>query len=449
MSDLTLDRTETWTPHPAAAPLCHTEGDKLVVISNGTRTCVGGWQIWYSGAAPGRTYRVEVECEHDELIDSRDMLRCMAYWGDAPNDTARTGYLPQTNLRPVYEAPHRTLFVLETTAPPDADIFSLRMTLRWTTMGEARWLPARITAVEPAIGPESHRVAVVTGRAQSRRGTWTVARNVEFYAELCDQACRAESDLDLLLLPEIALQWQVEGHAIDTAVPMDGPEVEPFRQLARAHGVRIGLGLFEREDDAVRNTCLLIAPDGEPDGWYWKVHLAAGGEDVSGILPGDEFPVFETEMGRIGCNICMDSSAAESSRMVGLNGAEWLLLPIMGDHRADRWSAGNPIYSESRWLAIMRTRAMDNQLTMVVARNTTVGSCVIDRKGDVLAWNEGDRDHVVASVLRNDGYLTWNGGCFRDVNWMQRRPHVYGAFVDPDCFGALDPLTDSAYASET
>jgi len=43
--------------------------------------------------------------------------------------------------------------------------------------------------------------------------------------------------------------------------------------------------------------------------------------------------VFDTEIERIGCNICMDSSAAESSRMVGLNGAEVLLLPIMGDHR--------------------------------------------------------------------------------------------------------------------
>ena len=52
--------------------------------------------------------------------------------------------------------------------------------------------------------------------------------------------------------------------------------------------------------------------------------------------------------------------------MVGLNGADFLLLPIMGDHRADRWTPGNPIFHESRWKAIMRTRAMDNQLCLVV-----------------------------------------------------------------------------------
>ena len=226
--------------------------------------------------------------------------------------------------------------------------------------------------------------------------------------------------------------------------------MQPFRDLAARYRARIGLGIFERDGDAVRNTCLLIDTDGGTIGRYWKVHLAAGGEDTSGVLPGDTFPVFETAVGRLGCNICMDSSAAESSRMVGLNGADFLLLPIMGDHRASRFTPGTPLFNESRWLAIQRTHAMDNQLTMVVARNQTHGSCVIDRKGDVLAWNEGDRDHIVAEVPRDDGYRTWNGGCFRDVNWMQRRPHLYGAFVTPDCVGGLrQPAPDSVQAAET
>jgi predicted amidohydrolase len=125
----------------------------------------------------------------------------------------------------------------------------------------------------------------------------------------------------------------------------------------------------------------------------------------------------------------MDSSAEESARMVGLNGAEFLLLPIMGDHRASRWTTGAPVFNESRWRAIMRTRAMDNQLCLVVARNTVQGSCIVDRKGEFLAWNEGDQDWIAATVEPEDGYRTWNGGCFRDVTWMQRRPQVYGAFT--------------------
>jgi len=225
--------------------------------------------------------------------------------------------------------------------------------------------------------------------------------------------------------------------ALDLAVPAPGPETDVFAEICRQHRMRILLGLFERDGDAVFNTAALIDPQGEIEGKYHKVHLAVGGETESGILPGDGFPVFDTEIGRLGCNICMDSSAAESSRMVGLNGADFLLLPIMGDHRASRWQPGPPLFNESRWKAIMRTHAMDSQVCMVVARNRAHGSCIVDRKGEILAWNEGDEDWITATVPRHDGYLTWNGGCFRAVNWMQRRPHLYGAFSDESNRGSL------------
>jgi predicted amidohydrolase len=123
--------------------------------------------------------------------------------------------------------------------------------------------------------------------------------------------------------------------------------------------------------------------------------------------------------------------------MIGLNGADFLLLPIMGDHRADRWSRGAPVFNESRWQAIMRTRAIDNQFTLVVARNTVQGSCIVDRKGEFLAYNDGTRDFVEARVPLVDGYRTWNGACFREINWLQRRPHLYGAYVEAGNKGSL------------
>jgi hypothetical protein len=85
----------------------------------------------------------------------------------------------------------------------------------------------------------------------------------------------------------------------------------------------------------------------------------------------------------------------------------------------------------------MRTHALDNQLCMVVARNVAWGSCVIDRKGEVLAWNEGDRDWIQAEVCLDDGYRAGNGGCLREINWQQRRPHLYRAFADEHNLGSL------------
>ena len=123
--------------------------------------------------------------------------------------------------------------------------------------------------------------------------------------------------------------------------------------------------------------------------------------------------------------------------MVGLNGADFLLLPIMGDHRADRWSPGPPVFHEERWRAIMCTRALDGQFTLVAARNQGQGSCIVDRRGDFLAYNDGTQEVITACLPAEDGYRTWNGGDFRGINWMQRRPHIYRAYTDQTNTGPL------------
>jgi len=133
----------------------------------------------------------------------------------------------------------------------------------------------------------------------------------------------------------------------------------------------------------------------------------------------------------------MDTTVCESARMLALNGADFICFPIMGDLRADRFSIGQPIFNESRWKAIMRTRAIDNQVCMVIARNDVQGSCIIDRKGDLLAWNEGDQEFTFATVPMEDGYRVWGGGDFREVTFMLRRPHLYGVYSDESCLGPL------------
>lgn len=54
---------------------------------------------------------------------------------------------------------------------------------------------------------------------------------------------------------------------------------------------------------------------------------------------------------------------------------------------------------------------------MVVARNSVQGSCIIDRKGDILAWNEGTQEIIEATLPPSDGYRTWDGGDFREVTF--------------------------------
>lgn len=430
-----IEQVETWSPHPQAAPVAERDGDGFVLRANGTRTCCGGWQVRYRDVEPGRRYAIGLEVRHHGVAVPRDMLRAIVFWHRIAADQSMGELKACDYLLPQTIAPDRLRLARVITAPGGATELTLRMTFRWTATGESHWSAPAVEPLDTASARPPVRVAVVTGQMRDRGGINTVEANRDFYLSRCEPAC--DDGAQLIVLPEICLHWAVPGHALDLAVPVPGPEVEPFREFARRRRVRLCVGLYERDGDACHNSAILISPSGEVDGRYRKVHLATESEDNSGLLPGDSFPVFDTEVGRIGCNICMDSSAAESSRMVGLNGADFLLLPIMGDHRSDRWSPGPPIFCEHRWLAIQRTHAIDNQLCMVIARNTTQASCIIDRKGDILAWNEGDRDHIIADVALDDGYRTWTGSCFRDINWLQRRPSVYGPFVDPDNVGSL------------
>jgi len=435
---LKLTTAETWAPHAAAAPVSRQrDPDTFRASGNGTRTCSGGWQFAFVGVEPGRYVSISLDAEHEGIDSMREATLCSAVWGDVLTDSSRPHGTPDRNHLIPHETGPSTVRLSRILAVPDGvDRLTIRCTLRWVAKGHVDWQTPR---VEYVAGPErsgrSVSIAVVTGRHGGRPNVSSVQDNVEYYSALCEGVCR-ENDVDLIALPEIALTWGV-GNALDVALSVPGPETDVFADIAERHGTRIALGTYERDGDACHNSLILVGPDRAIEARYRKVHLASGGENESGLLPGDSFPVAGTEIGRIGFNICMDSSAAESARMVGLNGADFLVLSIMGDHRADRLSPGSPIFNPDRWLAIQRTRALDNQLCMVIARNNAIGSCIIDRKGAVVAWNEGDRDWVTATVDPRDGCRYWNGEELRDVNWAQRRPHLYAQYTDPGNYGSL------------
>lgn len=435
-SGVALQRVEPWAPHAKAAPKTARRSDAFAIEANGTRTCAGGWHWLYHGIVAGQTYDIAIDVEHEAIGVPRDMLNCLAIWGAPPPTQARNGAISDY-LLPVATGAHRLRFSRRVVAPPGATQLTLRATLRWTAEGKTVWQLSRVrVADEPLPVRAPVRISVVTGNRQRRNRSFkTVADNVAFFSQLCEDACRRDQP-QLLVLPEVALHYGLSGDALDLAFAAPGPETEAFAEIARRHRVRIAVGMFERERDAVYNSLVLVGPTGAIEGRYRKVHLAHG-EDLSGVLPGDEFPVFATEIGRFGCNICMDSMTPEAARMVGLGGADFLLLPIMGDFRADRWDFGPPVFDEDRWRTILRAHALDNQLCLVVARNGSRGSCIVNRRGEFLAWNDGEPPFVTAEVVLDDGYRAWEGSCFRDSAWLVRRPHLYGKFADAANCGSV------------
>ena len=252
----------------------------------------------------------------------------------------------------------------------------------------------------------------------------SIEKNREFFTNECRKA--GEQGIGLVCLPEVILDFNLpRKDPYQVAVEVPGPYIEPFQEVAKKYGMGICFSVHEKNNELVHNTAVLIGKEGQLIGKYRKVHLASG-EPRSGVTPGHDFPVFDFYGITVGMNICMDSSAMESARAIARQGAEVLLLPIMGDHRANRWDKGNPKFDFEKWLMVQRMRAMDNHIYLVAARNNSVGSGVFSPWGDVLAVNGGDRPILWADVNVDDLRQTWNGSTFKAVCWHERREPAYG-----------------------
>ncbi|MGA2621225.1 MAG: carbon-nitrogen hydrolase family protein [Thermoguttaceae bacterium] len=440
-----VERCETWAPEALAAPLTgRTTGGEVTVAGNGTHICCGGWQFVYGGVRGGQAYRFRARVRHEGLDHARDSLVAIVLWDRWDRTQAGSPGRLWNYLLPRPVSADAMEFEALLKAPPGTTSMTVRYTLRWSPGGKSRWSAPQIDAAAVA-ERKPVKVCVVSETRQSAeriaiqpfsKGTELprdVAGRVDRWASLVQAACRRQPQL--IVTPEIVISGPglVEG-----AVAVPGPAIAPFQKLAREHHAHLVLGVKERTGGAVYNSAVLIGAEGQIVGTYRKVHLATS-EGFSGLSPGDSFGVFDTAIGRIGCLICMDTTVSESARMLALGGAEFICFPIMGDLRADRFTAGEPIFNESRWKAIMRTRAIDNQLCMVVARNGAQGSCIIDRKGEILAWNEGDREIIEATLPAEDGYRVWEGGDFRETTFLLRRPHLYRAYSDEACLGLPPP----------
>ena len=131
----------------------------------------------------------------------------------------------------------------------------------------------------------------------------------------------------------------------DLAEPLDGPNIQVFREIASELGSHILVTFYERGAvkgeffnsvaviDGVGNLVPGVLPDGRQVRCYRKNHIPDQYSYTPGLNEryyfkgGPGLPVFETPYGRIGCLICYERSFPEAWRVLALHGAEIIFLP--------------------------------------------------------------------------------------------------------------------------
>ena len=153
--------------------------------------------------------------------------------------------------------------------------------------------------------------------------------------EMAGQAARQRPGhgLDLAILPESVVTSSA-GSASERGVPLAGRVRDTFRDLARKHHCYVLVPFDLAEERAgkasVANAAVLFDRTGEVVGIYRKVHPVAyvgGSEFESGITPGQEFPVFDCDFGKLGVQICWDLQFDEGWQALADKGAEIVAWP--------------------------------------------------------------------------------------------------------------------------
>lgn len=190
-------------------------------------------------------------------------------------------------------------------------------------------------------------------------------RNVEWALKYIDNA--TDQGAQLICFPE-GYPGPYNG-PMDSSGKLSESPLETLCKKAKENGVYLYAGCLE-DNESIPNTFYLchklISPEGKVIANYRRTHpthpfmnaVFMGGRKH--IVPGDEFMVVDTELGKLGLCICSEIWAPEVPRILMLKGAQIILAPGGG--------APTPIRTRLRdnWHCIARARAIENALYVVM-----------------------------------------------------------------------------------
>ncbi len=229
---------------------------------------------------------------------------------------------------------------------------------------------------------------------------------------------------DLIIFGEVINDFGTGLPVCDTAQTLDGEYVSTMKEYAKKYNTYIVINFHEKDEkDRIYNTSVLIDRQGSVTGKYRKTHISFN-EYESGVTPGEELNVFDTDFGKLGILICWDAYFPEPARVLAEKGAEIIAIS----------TAGNPAY---RHIA----RAMENGVYIAVSGDgccpksydeRLFASKVISPCGEILAAADEDGDIAFCEVdLSSLNKIHWLSVAASDavpnnIYMNEKRPELYG-----------------------
>ena len=231
-------------------------------------------------------------------------------------------------------------------------------------------------------------------------------------------------ELHLMALPPML--DAMDDTVADRAVEIPGPLTERLGALARETGVWLVPGsLYERADEGVYNTAVVLSPTGELVTTYRKCFPW---QPYETSLPGHEVVGFEIDgVGRIGLAICHDGVFPEVFRQLTWDGAE-AIVQVSLTQTSDRDAE----------IVVARANAIVNQVYIVnVNAASPVGngrSVVVDPEG-VVRYEAGAGEDVITAIVDFDAVALVRERGSYGLNRLLEQLDRQGAELDLPMYG--------------
>jgi beta-ureidopropionase len=189
----------------------------------------------------------------------------------------------------------------------------------------------------------------------------------------------ARLDASAVFHPDIACLPELFSNRAPEPVP--GPVTERLSAWARANSSYVLFGLRTKKGDRIYNSAILLDRQGQIIGQYHKIHPTE--DDIkNGTTPGPDVgpPVFKTDFGTIGIQICFDVNWREEWQRLKQQGAQIIFFPSA--------------YPAARQLAAL---AVTNEI-YIVSSTMQGPSSIYDITGEVLASTGSYQEWVGTSL---------------------------------------------------
>lgn len=368
----------------------HYINKNLKFRNNYTLTLEGGGKEYANGCwtatseiFPGKAYRFRVYFKTEKVEEPwRSVLTRIIWFEENGQQVGRAEY-PRTLRQKSSEnwEVNEQIYI----APAKARKAKIELVYRWDADGRVHFGDFSFTETDTI--PE--RIVNISTVFHYPRGSKGTRENLDQFSRFIAEA--GNNKADIVCLPEAMTMAGTGLNYVSAAEPVPGPTTSYLGDVAKKHNLYIVAGILEKEGNVVYNTAVLIDRKGSLAGKYRKVCLPRE-EIEGGITPGTDFPVFDTDFGRIGIMICWDVTFPEVARALALKGAEIILMPIWG---------GN--------LTLAQARAIENQIYLVTS-GYNFKSAIFGYTGEILTEADDSKKVVSLEVDLNKQILwPWLG----------------------------------------